>query len=109
MQHKTLLALTLAVICQIASSQIPALRHQSAARSSPKKDCHVADADREYATVFSHVENPYAKEMATLSYEQCIGKEVEFTENHMNAFLVAVRGIVADEGSAGKVKELDAE
>jgi uncharacterized protein YecT (DUF1311 family) len=75
---------------------------------------HVADADREYTAVFSHVENPCAGESTTLSYEQCIGKEVEFTENHLNAFLAAVRGILADEDgaragteSAGKVKELD--
>jgi uncharacterized protein YecT (DUF1311 family) len=75
---------------------------------------HVADADREYAAVFSHVENPCAKESTTLGYEQCIGKEVEFTENHLNAFLAAVRGILADEDGvpagaepAGKVKELE--
>jgi len=75
---------------------------------------HVADADREYAAVLSHAENPCAKESTTLDYEQCIGKEVEFTENHLNAFLGAVRGILADEDSvpagtesAGKVKELD--
>ncbi len=75
---------------------------------------HVADADREYAAVFSRVENPCANESTTLSYEQCMGKELEFTEKHLNAFLAAVRGIVADEGAAqaapqaaGKVKELD--
>jgi uncharacterized protein YecT (DUF1311 family) len=75
---------------------------------------HVAEADREYAAVFSHGENPCANESTTLSYEQCIGKEVEFTENHLNAFLTAVRGILADEGgaasgaeSAGKVNELE--
>jgi len=75
---------------------------------------HVADAGREYAAVFSRVENPCAKESTTLGYEQCMGKEVEFTENHLNAFLAAVRGILSDEDgepggteSAGKVKKLD--
>jgi uncharacterized protein YecT (DUF1311 family) len=79
-----------------------------------KDNPHVADADREYATVFSHAENPCAKESTTLDYERCIGKEVEFTENHLNAFLTAVRGILADEDgaaavpeSADRVKQLD--
>jgi uncharacterized protein YecT (DUF1311 family) len=82
--------------------------------ANAKDHPHVAYADREYAAVFSHAENPCAKESTTLDYEQCIGKEVEFTENHLNAFLAAVRGILADEDSApvgtesgGKVKELD--
>jgi uncharacterized protein YecT (DUF1311 family) len=64
--------------------------------------------------VFSHAENPCAKESTTIDYEECIGKEVEFTENHLNAFLEAVRGILANEHGAtagikpaGKVSELD--
>ena len=82
--------------------------------ANAKDHPRVADADREYAAVFSHGENPCAKESTTLAYEQCIGKEVEFTERHLNAFLAAVRGILADEDgapaqpeSAGKAKELD--
>ena len=74
----------------------------------------MADADREYAAVFSHVENPCAKESTALGYEQCIGNEVEFTENHLNAFVAAVRGILSDEDGGrastepvGKVKELE--
>jgi uncharacterized protein YecT (DUF1311 family) len=75
---------------------------------------HVADANREYAAVFSHAENP-CNESTTVGWEQCFGKEVEFTENHLNAFLAAVRGIVADEdglpagteaASKGKESEL---
>jgi uncharacterized protein YecT (DUF1311 family) len=31
--------------------------------------------------------------------EQCIGKEADFTEKHLNAFLEAVRGILTDEGA----------
>ncbi len=79
-----------------------------------KDNPHVADADREYATVFSHPDSPCAKESTTFDYEECIGKEVEFTERHLNAFLEAVRGIVANEYGAtagikpaGKVNELD--
>jgi uncharacterized protein YecT (DUF1311 family) len=83
------------------------------AAAHAKDHRHVADADREYAAVFSHGENPCAQETTTTDYAQCIGKEVEFTETHLSAFLAAVQGILADEdGSAGteptsKVKELD--
>src|ERR1700691_4090585 len=38
---------------------------------------HVADADREYAAEFSRGANPCAYESTALSYEQCIGKELE--------------------------------
>jgi uncharacterized protein YecT (DUF1311 family) len=79
---------------------------------SAKEHPHVADADREYAAVFSHADNP-CHESTTVGWEQCLGKEVEFTENHLNAFLEAVRAILAEEdGSAadaestGKGKEL---
>jgi len=82
--------------------------------ANAKDHPHVADANREYAAVFSHVENPCANESTTLGYEQCIGKEVEFTENHLGAFLAAVRGILMDQDdapapteSAGTVKELE--
>jgi uncharacterized protein YecT (DUF1311 family) len=80
---------------------------------SAKDHPHVADADREYAAVFSHADNP-CQESTTVGWEQCLGKEVEFAEIHLNAFLEAVRGILADEdggatgtGSAGQPKELD--
>jgi uncharacterized protein YecT (DUF1311 family) len=80
--------------------------------ANAKDHPHVADADREYAAVFSHADNPCAKASTTLDYEECIGKEVNFTENHLTAFLAAVRGILADEdgvpeGTESGGKELD--
>jgi uncharacterized protein YecT (DUF1311 family) len=90
------------------------VQHRIEGAANAERHPHVADADLEYAALFSHGENPCAKESTTLDDEQCIGKEVEFTENHLNMFLAAVRGILADEDgspagteSAGKVKELD--
>ncbi len=68
--------------------------------ANAKDHPHVADADREYEAVFSHGENPCAKQSTTIGFEQCFGKEVEFTENHLTAFLDAVRAIVADERGA---------
>lgn len=61
---------------------------------------HVADADREYAAIFSHLQNPCSEQSTTIGFERCIGREVEFTENHLNAFLDAVRAIVAGERGA---------
>ena len=68
--------------------------------ANAKDQSHVADADREYEAVFSHGENPCAKQSTTLGFEQCFDNEMEFTENHLNAFLDAVRAIVADERGA---------
>lgn len=75
---------------------------------------HAADANREYNALFSHAEDPCGKESTTVGYEQCMGKELEFTGNHLDAFLEGVRGILADEDAATpstestrKVKELD--
>jgi uncharacterized protein YecT (DUF1311 family) len=79
-----------------------------------KDHSHVAEADREYAAVFSHGENPCANKFNTLDYGECIGKEVEFTETHLNAFLMAVRGILGEgsgmapaAGSTDKASELE--
>jgi uncharacterized protein YecT (DUF1311 family) len=68
--------------------------------ANAKDHPHVADADREYEAVLSHGENPCAKQSTTIGFEQCFGKEVEFTEDHLTAFLDAVRAIVADERGA---------
>jgi uncharacterized protein YecT (DUF1311 family) len=90
------------------------VQHRIVEPANAKHHPHVDDADREYAAVFSHEENPCAKESTTADYAQCLGKEVEFAENHLNAFLEAVRGILADEDglparaeSADKGKESD--
>ncbi len=48
-----------------------------------KEHPHVAEADREYAVVLSHDDNPCAKESTTLGWDQCLGNEVKFTETHM--------------------------
>ncbi|MGA7926681.1 MAG: hypothetical protein WCA20_11835 [Candidatus Sulfotelmatobacter sp.] len=89
------------------------VQHRIEGAADAERHPHVADADREYAAVFSHGENPCAGE-STSGYERCIGKEVQFTEYHLITFLEAVRGILADEAgvpagaeSAAKGKELD--
>jgi len=61
---------------------------------------HVADADREYSAVFSHPESPCVHESTTAGFDTCFGAELQFTEKHLDAFLVAVRGIVVDESPA---------
>ena len=85
-----------------------------AVASAQQKHSDVADANREYAAIFSHPENPCATKQTTSSYVDCIGKEVTFTETHLAKFLTAIRGIVSqdDAGTATtlpphKTRELD--
>jgi len=69
----------------------------SLALAAPAQQRHsyVADANREYAAIFSHPEKPCATEDTTLGYGICIGKEVDFTETHLASLLTAIRGIAA--------------
>ncbi len=65
------------------------------AASAQQRHSYVADANREYAAIFSHPEKPCATEDTTLGYGICIGKEVDFTETHLTGLLTAIRGIAA--------------
>ncbi|HEY1744534.1 MAG TPA: lysozyme inhibitor LprI family protein [Granulicella sp.] len=83
-----------------------------AVASAQQKHSYVADANREYAAIFSHPENPCAAKQTTSSYVDCIGKEVTFTETHLAKFLTAIRGIASqDDGGTAtpprKTRELD--
>ncbi len=52
-----------------------------------------ATANREYAAVFAHPDNPCSANYATLPYMQCMDKELSFIEPHMAAFVEALRGL----------------
>jgi uncharacterized protein YecT (DUF1311 family) len=74
---------------------------------------YVADANREYASIFSRPENPCPTEQTTAGYGDCIGSAVDFTELHLGKFLIAVRGIASQDDAGarssaapGKVSEL---
>ncbi len=54
-----------------------------------------ADAKCEYNTVFAHPEN-ICPLTDNLSYLACMGKEIDFTEKHLDAFVKAMRGIAAE-------------
>jgi hypothetical protein len=53
-----------------------------------------AAANREYAAVFAHSDNPCSADYATAPYMQCMSNEVSFIELHLNAFVLDLRGIV---------------
>jgi uncharacterized protein YecT (DUF1311 family) len=70
--------------------------------SAQQHRSYVADANREYAAIFSHPAKGCTTEQTTVSYGDCIGKEVTFTESHLERFLTAIRGIASrdDAGAA---------
>ena len=89
------LALRIRVVALVAISIDSAMaRGQSAAVE------HGAAANREYAAVFAHPDNPCSTDYATAPYMQCMSKELEFIEPHLDAFIEALRGI------AGSPEEL---
>jgi uncharacterized protein YecT (DUF1311 family) len=67
------------------------------AASAQQRHSYVADANREYAAIFSHPEKACATEDSTAGYGSCIGKEVTFTETHLASLLTAMRGIAAQD------------
>jgi len=84
-----------------------ALAASSFTASAQQQHSYVAEANREYAAIFSHPDNPCATKGTTSSYLDCIGKEVTFTELHLANFLIAIRGIAShdDAGGSGKTNE----
>lgn len=58
-----------------------------------KPHSFVADAKREYAAIFSHTDNPCAKESVSTAYQTCISEEVNFIASHLANFVTAVRRI----------------
>jgi len=67
------------------------------AAPAQQRHSYVADANREYAAIFSHPEKPCATQDTTLGYGICIGKEVDFSETHLAGLLTAIRGIAAED------------
>ena len=60
---------------------------------------HAADAKREYAAVFAHPDNPCTW-TDNASYLECMGKEIAFTEGHLDAFVAAMRAVAAGDDSS---------
>ena len=73
---------------------------------------HAAEAKREFDAVFAHPDNacPWTDNR---SYLECMGKEIAFTQGHLEAFVAAMRGIAAESDAgeppnAGSPRALDA-
>ena len=52
-----------------------------------------AAANREYAAVFAHSDDPCSANAATAPYVECMGNELRFVEAHLDAFVEGLRGI----------------
>lgn len=63
--------------------------------ASAQRHSYVADANREYRAIFSHPENPCAATQNEAEYDDCIGKEVAFSEAHLAKLFIAIRGIAS--------------
>ena len=72
---------------------------------------HAAGAKREYAAVFAHSDRP-CPWTDNVSYLRCMGKEIEFTEAHLDAFVSDMRAIAsaserANQPNPGSPRALD--
>jgi uncharacterized protein YecT (DUF1311 family) len=74
---------------------------------SAKPDPGVA-ANREYAAVFAHPDNPCSTDYATLPYVQCMDKELDFIESHLDAFIQALRGLADSPEELAALNQADA-
>jgi len=80
------LALLVCCAASLALAQVSASEHAEAAQ-------------REYATVFSHPDRP-CHWTDNYSFLQCMNKEIDFTEAHLDAFVTAMKGIAAEKDAA---------
>lgn len=62
---------------------------------------HGAEANREYATVFSRSDKPCMENSATGSYVECMNQELATIEAHLDSFVEDIRGMT------GSPKELE--
>ena len=63
-----------------------------------------AAANREYAAVFAHSSSPCSADYRTQPYLQCMSKELDFVETHLDAFVTDLRGVT---GSAQELAALN--
>jgi uncharacterized protein YecT (DUF1311 family) len=64
-------------------------------------------ANREYAAVFAHSDNPCSADYATSPYMHCMSKELEFVELHLNAFVEDLRGLAGSPDELAALNKTD--
>jgi uncharacterized protein YecT (DUF1311 family) len=74
---------------------------------SARQDSGVA-ANREYAAVFAHPDNPCSTDYATTPYMLCMSKELEFIDKHLDAFIEALRGLADSPEELAALNQTDA-
>jgi len=83
-------------ICPIAAvSQSAAIQHGAA-------------ANREYAAVFAHSDDPCSADYATAPYLQCMSKELSFVEAHLDVFVEDLRGVAGSPEELAGLNKTDA-
>ncbi len=69
---------------------------------------HGTEANREYAAVFAHSDNPCSADTATAPYLECMGKELQFIEAHLDSFVEDLRGITGSPEELAGLNQTDA-
>jgi uncharacterized protein YecT (DUF1311 family) len=67
-----------------------------------------AMANREYAAVFAHPANPCSADSATVPFLDCMDKELDFIELHLDAFIEALRGLTDSPEELAALNQTDA-
>jgi uncharacterized protein YecT (DUF1311 family) len=95
------LALRIGVVALVAISIDSAIGQSAAVE-------HGAAANREYAAVFAHPDNPCSTDYATAPYMRCMSKELEFIDTHLDAFIEALRGLADSPEELAALNQTDA-
>lgn len=93
--------LVMAVLTTVAVCSLTAVGQSDAI-------AHGAAANREYASVFAHSDNPCAADYATAPYMQCMSKELTFIELHLDAFVEDLRGVAGSPAALAELNQTDA-
>jgi uncharacterized protein YecT (DUF1311 family) len=78
------------------------------ARAQSDSTQHGVAANREYAAVFAHSDNPCSADYATAPYLQCMSRELEFVESHLGAFVDDLRGVAGSSEELAALNKADA-
>ncbi len=71
----------------------------SLSRAQESSSQYAKKAQQEYAAVFSHPDQP-CQWADNYGFLQCMNKEIDFTEAHLDAFVTAMKGIAAERDAA---------
>jgi len=94
---------TYQTLCQTIAASLVFFTYATSAQTTEAQPG--AAANREYAAVFAHSANPCSADYATAPYVQCMSKELDFVEAHLDSFVNDIRSLTL---SAAELASLNA-